>query len=149
MSKLRSIQKAVPTDMVMLRGTRTGTIIRMAEADTCGANLYRLMSWLSPSYPVGAYSYSHGLEFALEDGSVTDAATTGRWITQTRLNWVADIQTPFCWQPHMPRKFLAMKQFFWMIAGLAAAFQPTSELARESQAQGRAFLDMTVKGLAM
>ncbi|MFT5440402.1 MAG: urease accessory protein, partial [Alphaproteobacteria bacterium] len=27
--------------------------------------LYRLMSWLSPSYPVGAFAYSHGLEHAV------------------------------------------------------------------------------------
>ena len=31
------------------------------------AALYRLLTWLSPSYPLGAYSYSHGLEYAVED----------------------------------------------------------------------------------
>ncbi|MFP6736057.1 MAG: urease accessory protein UreF, partial [Rhodospirillales bacterium] len=35
--------------------------------------LYRLMAWLSPGFPVGAYAYSHGLEFSVEDGRVSDA----------------------------------------------------------------------------
>ncbi|HYZ33179.1 MAG TPA: urease accessory protein UreF, partial [Crenalkalicoccus sp.] len=38
------------------------------------AALYRLLAWLSPAYPVGAYSYSHGLETAVEDGLVRDRA---------------------------------------------------------------------------
>ena len=33
------------------------------------------MAWLSPSYPVGAFSYSGGLEWAFEAGDVTDAAS--------------------------------------------------------------------------
>ena len=33
--------------------------------------LYRLLTWLSPAYPVGAYTYSHGLEAAVEAGAVT------------------------------------------------------------------------------
>ncbi len=32
------------------------------------AALYRLMAWLSPSFPVGAFSYSGGLEWAVEAG---------------------------------------------------------------------------------
>src|SRR5882757_2296772 len=35
--------------------------------------LYRLMTWLSPSFPVGAYSYSSGIEWAVEAGDITDA----------------------------------------------------------------------------
>ena len=44
------------------------------------AGLYRLMSWLSPSFPVGAYSYSHGIEYAFEAGDVTDPASLQTWI---------------------------------------------------------------------
>ena len=32
------------------------------------AAFYRLMSWLSPSFPVGAFTYSHGIEYAVEAG---------------------------------------------------------------------------------
>ena len=37
------------------------------------AALYRLMAWLSPAYPVGAFSYSSGIEWAVEAGDISDA----------------------------------------------------------------------------
>ena len=44
-----------------------------------------LTQWLSPSYPVGAYTYSHGLEMAVEDGAVKRATTSSPiWIRTTR-----------------------------------------------------------------
>src|SRR6185436_17327633 len=42
--------------------------------------LARLMTWLSPAFPVGGYSYSHGLEWVIEAGGVRDAAGLGDWI---------------------------------------------------------------------
>ncbi len=39
------------------------------------------MTWFSPSYPVGAFAYSHGLEWAQEAGDLTDAATLQGWLT--------------------------------------------------------------------
>ena len=44
------------------------------------SSLYRLMSWLSPAFPVGGFSYSHGIEYAVEAGLVHDAGTTRGWI---------------------------------------------------------------------
>jgi urease accessory protein len=40
----------------------------------------RLLQLASPALPVGAYSYSGGLEAAIEAGLVTDAASAQRWI---------------------------------------------------------------------
>ena len=42
--------------------------------------LIRLLQLASPALPVGAFSYSQGLESAVESGVVHDAATAGRWI---------------------------------------------------------------------
>jgi urease accessory protein len=42
-------------------------------------DLLRLMAWLSPSFPVGAFSYSHGLEYAVEAGRVTDKDMLLHW----------------------------------------------------------------------
>ncbi|MCG6122384.1 MAG: urease accessory protein UreF [Microvirga sp.] len=39
-----------------------------------------LMIWLSPAFPVGAFAYSHGLEWAFEAGDVTDAAALRDWL---------------------------------------------------------------------
>ena len=40
----------------------------------------RLLQLASPALPVGAYSYSQGLEWAIESGDVTDAHAARRWI---------------------------------------------------------------------
>ena len=39
-----------------------------------------LLLWLSPAFPVGAYAYSHGIEWAYEAGDVTDATTLAAWL---------------------------------------------------------------------
>jgi urease accessory protein len=44
------------------------------------ASLARLLQLASPTLPIGAYSYSQGLEWAVEAGIVHDAATAGEWI---------------------------------------------------------------------
>ncbi len=48
--------------------------------------LTRLLQLASPALPVGAFSYSQGLEWAVEAGTVTDEATTLRWIVD-QLEW--------------------------------------------------------------
>ena len=40
------------------------------------------MAWLSPSYPVGAFSYSSGIEWAVEAGDIRDAATLQDWLAR-------------------------------------------------------------------
>jgi urease accessory protein len=42
--------------------------------------LLRLLTFLSPAFPTGAYAFSHGLEWAVEAGDVTDATTLTAWI---------------------------------------------------------------------
>src|SRR5215813_9512014 len=49
----------------------------MTEAES--AALYRLMTWLSPAFPVGGFSYSSGIEWAVEAGDINDAATLNNW----------------------------------------------------------------------
>src|SRR5438045_3908664 len=53
------------------------------NADEAAA-LYRLMTWLSPSFPVGAFSYSSGIEWAVEAGDITDAASLRDWLAAMR-----------------------------------------------------------------
>ncbi len=42
--------------------------------------LYRLMTWMSPAYPVGAFSYSGGIEWAVEAGDISCAETLCAWL---------------------------------------------------------------------
>src|SRR6202171_3278770 len=44
------------------------------------AALYRLMTWLSPAFPVGAFSYSSGIEWAVEAGDIVDVTTLQDWL---------------------------------------------------------------------
>src|ERR1700732_2904263 len=44
------------------------------------AALYRLMTWLSPAFPVGAFSYSSGIEWAVEAGDIVDARSLREWL---------------------------------------------------------------------
>jgi urease accessory protein len=38
------------------------------------------MIWLSPAYPIGAFSHSNGIEWAVESGDITDAETLRHWL---------------------------------------------------------------------
>lgn len=56
--------------------------------------LARLLQLASPMLPVGAYSYSGGLEAAIEAGEVRDAASAGRWIADVLAHVVARLEAP-------------------------------------------------------
>lgn len=43
-------------------------------------SLYQLMTWFSPSYPIGSFSYSHGIEYAVEVGLIKNAENLKEWI---------------------------------------------------------------------
>jgi urease accessory protein len=54
----------------------------------------RLLQLASPTLPVGAYSYSGGLEAACEAGLVTDAASARRWIGDVLEHSVMKMEAP-------------------------------------------------------
>jgi urease accessory protein len=100
------------------------------------------MAWLSPAYPVGAFSYSGGLEWAIEAGDVADAATLARWLAV-----MIGEGTVFCdavFLVHAHRTAAAGEdQALAAIAELAAALAPSRERFLETTAQGRAFFETT------
>ena len=61
-------------------------------------SLVRLLQLASPALPVGAYSYSQGLEAALEAGIVSDAASAERWIGEVLDLSVARSDVPLLWR---------------------------------------------------
>src|SRR5437588_309232 len=67
------------------------------NADEAAA-LYRLMTWLSPSFPVGAFSYSGGIEWVVEAGDITDAASLRDWLAAmlTGGSGFGDARVPAC-----------------------------------------------------
>lgn len=58
---------------------RIAGIITWCQMDRPG-DLLRLLSWFSPSFPVGAFSYSHGLEWAIDAGVVNERASLTSWL---------------------------------------------------------------------
>jgi urease accessory protein len=63
--------------MIMITATIMATTTSMAEADGDALPLYL---WLSPAFPVGAFAYSHGLEWAVEAGDVVGVDTLIAWL---------------------------------------------------------------------
>jgi urease accessory protein len=53
----------------------------MGTGNNTQSELLRLLAWLSPAFPTGAYAYSHGLEQAVEDGDIADGDTLSNWLT--------------------------------------------------------------------
>jgi urease accessory protein len=122
--------------------TITTTMDRDKDDAHGPAELYRLMAWLSPAYPIGAFSYSGGIEWAVEAGDISDAATLERWLAVM----IAD-GGGFCDAVFLVHAFRAVADgddaTLRRVAELAAAFAPSKERHLETTAQGRAFLDTT------
>jgi len=109
--------------------------------DEAGA-LYRLMAWLSPAYPVGAFSYSSGIEWAVESGDIADAETLKRWLAVTTAEGGGFCDAVFFVHAH--RAVTAENDGALRdVAELAAVFAPSKERHLETTAQGRAFVEAT------
>ena len=122
--------------------TITTTMARETSDTHGAAALYRLMAWLSPAYPIGAFSYSSGIEWAVEAGDITDAGTLEHWLAVM----IAD-GGGFCDAVFIVHAYQATAAgndaALCRVAELAAAFAPSKERHLETTAQGRAFLDTT------
>jgi urease accessory protein len=103
------------------------------------APLYRVLAWFSPAFPVGAFSYSHGLETAAEGGQVQDRGSLQRWIIAVLTYGAGRIDGD------------TLRDAHWAasagdIAALTAvnrrgvAFRATAEMRLEITSQGEAFL---------
>jgi urease accessory protein len=105
------------------------------------ATLYRLMTWLSPAFPVGGFSYSSGIEWAVEAGDITDAASLQEWLAAMLAEGSGFCDGVFFVQAHCATEAddeAALRD----VAELAAAFAPSRERQLETSAQGRAFIEI-------
>jgi urease accessory protein len=104
--------------------------------------LYRLLAWMSPAYPVGAFSYSHGVETAVEDGLITDRASLVTWLESVLRQGSGAVDGALfaaAWQAAAAEDWPA----FDAIAERATAWRGSSEMALESRQQGGSFLSIT------
>jgi urease accessory protein len=105
------------------------------------AALYRLMTWLSPAFPVGGFSYSSGIEWAVEAGDIADTATLGDWLDAMLGDGSGFCDAIFLVQAYRAAE-AGQETGLREIAELAAAFVPSRERQLETSAQGRAFIDI-------
>jgi urease accessory protein len=104
--------------------------------------LYRLLAWLSPAYPIGAFSYSHGVETAVEEGFIKDRASLVTWLESVLLLGTGVVDGALfaaAWRTAEAEDWPS----FDAIAERAAAWRGTSEMALESRQQGGSFLSIT------
>jgi urease accessory protein len=106
------------------------------------AVLYRLMAWLSPSYPVGAFSYSSGIEWAVEAGDIKDGESLRRWLAVVVAEGGGFCDAVFFVYAHRAAT-MADDPALRSVAELAAAFAPSKERHLETTAQGEAFVAAT------
>jgi urease accessory protein len=130
----------IMTVMIMgmaMTGTITG-IITTTEMTVSGTSLLRLMTWLSPAFPVGAFAYSGGLEAAVREGHVADPDEFEAWIDALMRHgtlWNDLVFAAEAWRVHDQPELLAEGR------DLAQALAGSAERLREISALGEAFLD--------
>ena len=106
------------------------------------AALYRLLAWLSPAYPIGAFSYSHGIETAVEEGFIRERSSLVAWLETVLRDGTGRVDGALfaaAWRAASAKDWPA----FDAIAERAAAWRGTSEMALESRQQGGSFLSIT------
>ena len=103
---------------------------------TEGPSSLPLLVWLSPAFPVGAFAYSHGLEWAVEDKIVTDAATLAAWLDDLVAHGAIRSDAVLLAAAWRAVDVAAAAE----VNELALALAPSRERLLETAAQGTAFL---------
>lgn len=98
--------------------------------------LPRLLTWLSPSFPTGAFAYSHGLEWAVETSAIRTAADVVDWLGALLLHgslWTDAVLLRHAWRT---RDAQALQS----LAAYGSACSASRERQEETLAQGAAFM---------
>ena len=118
--------------------TTTTTTTDMGPEPESGAPL-PLLIWLSPAFPVGAFAYSHGLEWAIEAGDIVDASSLQGWLVD-----LLEFGAPRSDAILFAAAFRAASAPDWPalieINALAVALTASAERRLETTAQGAAFI---------
>lgn len=123
-------------------GMITATLMAMGTAITIimtdAVTLARLMTWLSPAFPVGAFAYSHGLERAIHDGLIRDRVSLTEWL-EVLLDrgsaWNDAVLLAQAWRRTSDNQNLDD------VMELAVAMSGSRERHMETTLQGGAFVD--------
>lgn len=139
---------ATATDMDMDTGMSTGmdTVSESrAESGTPDATLLRLIWLASPALPVGGFSYSEGLESAIDSGRIRGESEASDWLLDQLQHGLA--RAELCviagahraWLAHDRRRIVELND--WMLAT-----RESSELRRQTEQMGRSMLEWLRNG---
>ena len=95
--------------------------------------LQKLLTWLSPAFPVGAFAWSAGLESAIADKRVTDSQTLQNWLEGTLTH--GGLKTDAILLAHAWRDEPNLQD----LADLAIALTPAHERLLETTITGDSF----------
>jgi urease accessory protein len=129
---------------MVARGTRTtmmaaGITMTDRQCALPPLALLRLQSWLSPTFPTGSYSYSHGLEAAVAAGEIHDRWSLVDWL-DADLRYGSGRNDAIFFHEVWRSSMNGDRARLVDIAELAAAFRGTAEFALESSQQAAAYL---------
>lgn len=105
--------------------------------------LLQLLAWTSPAYPIGAFAFSHGLEWAIDAGDVRSRDDLEAYVAAALEDgggWCDLVFLAAAWRAARAGDLEAMNE----IADLAAAWRGSAETALESSHQGAAFTRATL-----
>lgn len=140
---------AAPRGTITRTVTRmiTDTIMVMGIPMTDGlslAALYRLQALLSPAFPIGAFTYSHGLEQVIDEGTVTNAAEFTGWLEDI-LRYGAGRGDAILMKESLRAAGRGDGAAVTALRELGLALQPSKERHLETSALGTAFLGAVEK----
>lgn len=104
------------------------------------AALQKLVTWLSPAFPVGAFAWSAGLETAIADGRVRDATRLTDWIDGALTH--GGIRTDAILLAHAQRAF-ADRAVLQDLADLSLALTASRERWMETSVTGNSYVTAT------
>ena len=109
------------------------------ENDKINKSLYYLLTWFSPSYPIGSYAYSHGLEYAVESKVIKDISDLSSWINDFLIfgsGYNDGILISCGYNAVVDNDINKLEE----ISQIGKAFKPSKEIALESNQQGISFV---------
>jgi len=113
--------------------------------DGTAATRLQLMWLASPALPVGGFSYSEGLECAVESGRVTNEAEAGDWLLDqlqlslARADLAVAAQAFEAWRRHDPERIAALND--WM-----RQTRESAELRQQTEQMGRSLVEWLRNG---
>jgi len=113
----------------------------MADAPVSGDAVLLQLMWLaSPALPVGGFSYSEGLEAAVDDGRVTGEASAAEWLANQMALAPARSDLPVLAQAHLAWQRHDLARVTWL-NDFVARTRETRELRLQAEQMGRSLVE--------